>query len=100
MVCQIVTISEADLLWDRGTPHRSLCSLCVVLTISQRLRRCVTAVMGFNTDIFTDCHNLVQIGVEHLCYMCLDCECRQRSFGEADFAGKQSIHHHFVDEEP
>ena len=34
-------ISEADLLWaGYTTPHRSLRSLCVVLTINQRLRRC------------------------------------------------------------
>ena len=38
-----------------GTPHRSLRSLCVVLTINQRLRRCAAV----NADAFhnTDLHN-------------------------------------------
>ena len=36
----IISISEADLAGGRRTPHRSLRSLCVVLTINQRLRRC------------------------------------------------------------
>ena len=35
-----ISISEADLAGGRRTPHRSLCSLCVVLTINQRLRGC------------------------------------------------------------
>ena len=38
-----ISISEADLQVVGGTPHRSLCSLCVVLTINQRLRRCAAA---------------------------------------------------------
>ena len=48
----VISISEADLLGGMCTPHRSLRSLCVVLTISQRLRRCaaVAADAFHNTD--------------------------------------------------
>ena len=45
-----ISISEADLPGAVGrTPHRSLRSLCVVLTINQRLRRCAAV----SADVFS-----------------------------------------------
>ena len=42
----IISLSKAVLLVGSGTPHRSLRSLCVVLTINQPLRGCAVAVSG------------------------------------------------------
>ena len=44
----IVSISEADLLGDGYHHTGRYRSLCVVLTVNQRLRRC--AAVGFCTD--------------------------------------------------
>ena len=41
-----ISLSEAVLWVGSGTPHRSLRSLCVVLTINQRLRRCAAVFCG------------------------------------------------------
>ena len=43
----IISLSEAVLWVESGTPHRSLRSLCVVLIINQRLRRCAAVICGY-----------------------------------------------------
>ena len=40
-----ISLSEA-VLWEVGTPHRSLRSLCVVLTINQPLRGCAAVIVA------------------------------------------------------
>ena len=40
----IISLSEAVFWEGAGTPHRSLRSLCVVLTINQPLRGCAAAI--------------------------------------------------------
>ena len=46
----IISLSEAVLWVGSGTPHRSLRSLCVVLTINQPLRGCAAIIAAEAAD--------------------------------------------------
>ena len=45
-----ISLSEAVFVGEVGTPHRSLCSLCVVLTINQPLRGCAAIIAAEAAD--------------------------------------------------
>ena len=60
-----ISLSEAVFWMESGTLHRSLRSLCVVLTINQRLRRCVKE---FDEGVDRMCRELSAIGTKEPLY--------------------------------